>query len=95
VRHYGLASGHHRYEIVRLVYTHIDGGSSEYQHVINHEFGHVWGLCDPDPAQCSLGSWPVCSTASVMHQYYGCSTNVLRPQVDDKNNVTAQMDTYP
>ena len=79
-------------------YDHVDGGQTEYRTNLNHETGHVFGLCDPNPAACDLGSWPICTSASVMHQYqyYGCyGYTVVNPQADDLANVSAQISSFP
>lgn len=95
VAHYAQTGSHYGYEIVRLVYAHIDGGTTESRQTINHETGHVFGLCDPD-GTCDLNGWPVCTSLSVMHQYYGgCGLVTTSPQTDDINNVVAQMNSFP
>lgn len=64
---------HHQYSIVYFVGAHVPSWNvAEYRRNINHEFGHVWGLKDPDYTNQFYGgcfsSWGV-YYYSVMHQY--------------------------
>lgn len=108
VAHYAWDGNHYGYAVVRMVLSHVTTANDEHRRNINHETGHVFGLCDPenqywvdcDPEQANT-AWAglFCTSLSVMHQYttYGCSSSlrVLTPQLDDVNNVVAQMNTYP
>lgn len=107
VIHDGFDGNDFAYSIVRMHVDHMGTFEDEFRRNVNHETGHVVGLCDPenrpwvdcDPEQADTG-WAgiFCTTASVMHQYmaYGCSSSlkVLTPQTDDVNNVVAQMNWY-
>lgn len=106
VNHIIVAPGgmHFRYTEVRFRVDAMQYSINNRRAVINHEFGHVVGLCDPIPhagVSCDppTTSWSKCSSASVMHQfnYYGCSVSLVVPMpgADDIANVIAQMNTYP
>ena len=84
--HYGQNGNHYDWEVVYFDVHNLDGGSSEYHQTINHEFGHVLGLLDPDYyGDCY---W----TPSIMHtfNYYGCPYREYPYQVD-KDSVLGRM----
>lgn len=93
VVHSAWEGGHYRYADVWTDSQTVNGQlATEWHRNINHEFGHVVGLADPGNGL--QGTWPNCTSASVMHQYvyYGCGLLVVEfPQFDDLANVAAQI----
>ncbi len=87
-------SGHveFRYGYVRFVTAHINGSLILAHHVVNHETGHILGLCDggpdaTDPANvflgCTLDADHFNCVDSVMHsQAYGCSNREWPTSLD-------------
>jgi hypothetical protein len=75
--------------------SHLTGGASARRAVINHEFGHVVGLMDPNPGGCSSPFTP--TIVSVMHQYtvYGCTQEREWPFSNDKASVAQNVMPWP
>ena len=70
--------------------SHLTGTPASRRKVTNHEFGHIVGLKDPPPTDCT-------STGGVMHHqtYYGCTDGTEAPLSTDKLSVEQNIMPYP